>query len=263
MTRGPEASGVYVYCIAEGEPFAAPVGLHPCRAVYSLVCEDLLGVVSRVPLEEFGEEALRARLEDACWLEREVRAHEQVIEEVMEGRTVLPMKFCTIFHTEGKVQAFLRSNEDEFRRALARVRGREEWELRMYQELPTTVDAHASKPSVGVSGRAYLMRKREAQLAAQEAAAEAHRQAQRTIEMLRGCAEEIQLKPVVPGHSPGARRLLLDAVCLLAKAQVLVLRRQFQGLGSELADRGMSFQLIGPWPPYHFSGGAQERGSLS
>jgi len=106
------------------------------------------------------------------------------------------------------------------------------------------------------------MQKRAAQLAAQEAAAEARRQAQRTFEMLAGCVEEIQLKPVAAARSPRAPKLILDAVCLLAKREVPVLRQQLQGLGNELADKGMRFQLIGPWPPYHFSGQAQERGSL-
>jgi len=263
MTRGAEATGVYVYCISEGEPFSAPVGLHPCRPVYSLVYDDLLAVVSRVPLEEFGEEGLRARLEDASWLEREVRAHEQVIEKVMEGRTVLPMKLCTIFHRESGVRDLLETRQGGFRSALARLRGKEEWELKMYQEPAPGAGAQPAKPLVRASGRAYLMQKRAAQLAAQEAAAEARRQAQRTYEKLVGWAEEVQLKPIAPEDSPGAPRLILDAVCLLARPHLSRLRQQLEELGDPLADKGMRLQLVGPWPPYHFSGQAQERGSLS
>ncbi len=129
MKRRHDATGIYVYCIAEGEPFAATAGLHPCRPVHSIAHEDLLAVVSEVSLQEFGAEGLHARLEDDCWLEQEVRAHERVIEKVMEDRTVLPMKFCTIFRTEGRVRDLLGTRREKFRNALARLRGLEEWEL--------------------------------------------------------------------------------------------------------------------------------------
>lgn len=106
------------------------------------------------------------------------------------------------------------------------------------------------------------MQKRAVQLAAKEAAAEAHCQARRTFEMLTACAEQIQLKPVPAAHPPTTPKLILDAVCLLTKPQVPVLRQQLGRLGDELGDKGMSFQLIGPWPPYHFSAQAQNHVGL-
>ncbi len=101
------------------------------------------------------------------------------------------------------------------------------------------------------------MQKRAARLAAQDAAAEARRQAQRAFTTLKGCVEDIRLKPVAPAHSLEAAKLILDAVCLLAKPQVPLLRQQFQDLGNQLTHKRIRFQLSGPWPPYHFSGQAQ------
>lgn len=235
--------------------------MHPLRPVHSLVYEGLVAVVSQVPLEEFGAEALRARLEDAAWLEREVRGHERVIEKVMQRRPVLPMKFCTIFLTEDNVRAFLQRDQDEFRRALARLRGREEWEVKIYHHPPSPPTTRACGSAL--SGREYLMQKNAAELAAQEAAVETCSQAQRMFEMLTGCVDEIELKPVAPSRSPGSPRLVLDAVCLLAKPRLKAFSQQLEGLGNELSSRGFHFQLSGPWPPYHFCNQAPENVDLS
>lgn len=258
MRPGHSSTGVYLYCITEGQPMAPEEGLHPSRPVHSLVYEDLVAVASLVPLEEFGEETLRAHLEDPDWLEREVRGHERVIEKVMVSRTVLPLKFCTIFLTEEKVRAFLERDQDKFRRALARLREKEEWEVKMYCEPACRADAQGSDVAASLSGREYLLRKKATQAAAQDAALELRRQAQRAVEILSGCVEEIQLKPAAVAYPPRAPKLALDAVCLLAKPRFPVFRSRLEGLGNEVADKGFRLQLSGPWPPYHFTAEAQD-----
>ena len=255
----PEEVGIYLYCIAEGPPIAAEDGLGPVRPGYSLAHEDLLAVVSQVPLEEFGEAALPTNLQDAGWLEREVRAHERVIEEVMAGRTVLPMRFCTIFHSEEKVRALLETHCERFRRALARLRGRAEWEIRLYHEPTTESAAEAPQPAAGSPGTAYLVRKGALERAAQEAASEARRQAQRTLAALADQVDQIQLKPVAPQGSQGAPRLVLDAVCLLAQPRLAAFHRQLEEVAKDLTASGLRLRLSGPWPPYHFSAELQER----
>jgi len=263
MTRAAETSGIYVYCITEGRPVTLPRDAHPLRRVYAIARGDLVAVVSEVPLDEFGEHALSGRLQDACWLEREARAHERVVEHVMGGRTVLPMKLCTIFRGEERVRELLETHRAEFRQTLARLRGREEWEMKMFQELVPLAGARPRKPAPPVSGSAYLRQKAAAQAATAKAATEARCQAEQAFAIVAECADEIQLKPVAATSSPTAPRLILDAVCLLAKAQVPVLRRQLESLGKELADKGTRFQLVGPWPPYHFAGEVQEYVALS
>jgi hypothetical protein len=254
---------VYVYCITEGRPIAAEEGLHPLRPVYSVAHEELLALVSQVPQEEFGEEALRVHLEDACWLERQVRAHELVTEKVMETRTVLPMKFCTIFRTEGGVQALLKNHQEQFRGALERLRGREEWEIKMYLELSAPAgETQLGKAGAGLSGRDYLLKRMSERIWAQEAMNEARRQAQRSYEELAGWVEEIQLKPVTVGGSLSAPRLILDVVCLLPASRFGAFRQELDSLGNKLADKGLLFRLSGPWPPYHFATKAQENASV-
>jgi len=255
-----DAGVIYTYCITEGEPIAAADGLHPSRSVYSLVCEDLVAVVSRVPEEEFGDESLPAHLADACWLESEARAHEQVIEKVMESRTVLPMRLCTIFRTGAKVRELLRTRQHEFRRALARLRGKEEWEVRLYLAPSGTGSQPAA--TIASSGKEYLLRKRDETLRGEEESCRIAREAQESFEALAGCVAEVQLKPLPAQSLPGDLQLVWDAVCLVPKPDFHALRQRVEGLGNQLAGNGWRFQVTGPWPPYHFAAEAHEHVSL-
>lgn len=256
----PGAEVIYTYCITEGKPIPAADGLHPSRLVYSLSYEDLAAVVSRVPEEEFGDESLPARLADAHWLEHEARAHERVIEKMMESRTVLPMRLCTIFRTGAKVRDLLRARQHEFRRALARLRGKEEWEVRLY----LVPSGAGSKPAetIASSGKEYLLKKRVETLRAQEESCRIAREAQESFETLAGCVAEVQLKPPPPQNLSAGVQLVWDAVCLVPKSDSQALRQRLDGLGNQLAGNGWRLQLIGPWPPYHFAAETREHVSL-
>jgi hypothetical protein len=263
MKPGPNTTGTYVFCITEGGPFSAGVGLHPLRPVRSLVHEGLVAVVGQVPLDEFGEQALHARLQDAAWLEREVRGHERVIEKVMQRRPVLPMKFCTIFRSEERVRALLARGQEEFRRALARLREKEEWEVKMYFEPASSAVPQAAEARTNLSGREFLLKRKAEDLEAWEAMNEAYRQAQQSFERVSDYVEEIQLKPVPPPDSSGGPKLIMDVACLLAKPRLKAFSQQLEGLGNELSSRGFHFQLSGPWPPYHFCNQTPENVDLS
>src|SRR5690349_1268879 len=83
---GQEARGLYVYCIAERdalEPvFAEPLpdAIEPEAALEMVVQGDLAAVASSVPLAEYGEDELPARLTDATWTAVRAMRHERVAE---------------------------------------------------------------------------------------------------------------------------------------------------------------------------------------
>jgi hypothetical protein len=255
MSTPSPATGVYVYCIAEGEPLITQGEFHPSRPVYCIPHEGLFAVASPVPLEQFDREALLSRLADAGWLEAEVRAHEAVIEKVMQSRTVLPLKFCTVFLAEEGVRALLGARQAEFRRALARLRGKEEWEVKLFVRVRVAPPgaSPAPDPETGLSGREYLLRRAAAGLKASEAIHAARDEAQRTCETLAECADDVQLKPIAAGSPLSRAGLICDAVCLLARSRVSAFWQQLETLQRDLRDRGLHLQTSGPWPPYHFT----------
>jgi hypothetical protein len=254
MTAREKATAIYVYCITEGEPIRAAAGLHPLRAVYSVVNEDLVAVASQVSLEEFGQEALSSHLADECWLEREARGHEAVTEKVMETRAVLPLKFCTVFRTKARVTALLRSQRDQFHRALAALRGKEEWEVKLFAEPGfANTDGPEGEPQGSLSGKGYLMRRATARLRASAALDRAYADGQRCFDEVAGCVEDIRLRPIDAESSLGQVGLVWDAACLLAKSRVASFCQRLESLGNEFSGKGLQLRASGPWPPYHFT----------
>ena len=122
--------GWYLYGVAAADE--APTRLTSPLAAgaeeeIELVAEGpLVGLVSRVSLQEFDESALPERLSDVTWLEQKIRAHEQVLERVLEDASVVPCRFCTVYRTEVELRRFLSERGEALQAALDRVRGKVE-----------------------------------------------------------------------------------------------------------------------------------------
>ena len=148
----------------------------PQHPVALVVEGTLAGVTSRVSLEEFDEAALPQRLGDAAWVEQKVRAHEQVLEGVLEAASVVPCRFCTVYRTEAELRSFLAERNEELTRALARVAGRVELGVKAFVDRDrfaagnNAVRELAERVSQAEGGRAYLESRRLDQLVGQELA---------------------------------------------------------------------------------------------
>src|SRR5207302_9084304 len=83
----------------------------------------LAALVREVPLEDFDEAILPERLNDRAWLERNARAHEDVLEAAAAITTVVPLRFGTIYRSPDQVAKLLDERAGELAATLDRVRG--------------------------------------------------------------------------------------------------------------------------------------------
>jgi hypothetical protein len=167
---------------------------------------------------------------DALW------EHERVVEELMADRTVLPMRFGSEVRDEEELRRVLRTGQESFLAALARVRGRVELSVRA-----VALDAEPARVPVAASGRDYLLGRlsegrRVGRLASSlhvplaALAADTRRHSARSAEeVLRGAY--LVDRPAVPRFRAAVERL--------------------QSSHSEVA-----VLCTGPWPPYSFVGDA-------
>ena len=141
-----------------------PVGVHRHGAVAALVSE--------VPGERFGEQALKARLEDLDQLEALARAHEAVLQAAMEGGGVMPFRLCTIYASRARLDAMLEQEGPTLTAALRRLDGMQEWGVKAFlrEGEPATAAPEAA------TGTEYLSRKRE-----RREATEAERELSETV----------------------------------------------------------------------------------
>jgi Gas vesicle synthesis protein GvpL/GvpF len=218
---------LYVYAIADSAfPGAVATGLHgaPLRA---LECGPVQALVSEHAVApEPGE--------DLLWV------HERVVEELMEGATILPMRFGSTVDRPKALLAMLEQRRDEFMASLERVRGAVELSVRA--QLPSVaepVDAESRLTRHFGPGTTYLLERARHQRRSEGAAELIHRPlaalARRSMQKKAGSGDPHAFK----------------AAYLVDDGAVEGFAQRVEDLNATLGDLKVS--CTGPWPPYSFA----------
>lgn len=267
--------GVWVYAVTDRDDRKDlwPPGVGGAR-VQNATVAGLTVLVSRVDLAEFGEEALRANLEDPQWLEEAARAHHSVVEAAAGEFSVLPTRFATVYSSDAAMAAELTGRRGELRAALRRVRGCVEWGVKAYaaDEAGEGTD-DGSAPASGArgggadadgagAGMAYLKRRRAALSARERSRRTLAASAQAVHAELSGQSLQARLyPPQSPALSGNRTPMLLNAAYLLDASVPGVLGGapgppDFAAAvaAAAAAHPDLRLDLSGPWPPYSFIG---------
>jgi hypothetical protein len=215
-------------------------------------------MVSDVDLTVYGEEGLRANLENLRWLETVARTHDAVVREAASTGPVAPFRLATVFFDDQSMRAHLDECLDALRRALDRVDGRMEWSVKVIVpedegkgEGESAAAAPTGTPAPG-SGAEYLMRKRVAQQRRAEAADAAAGAADAVHRAL--SAEAVasrRLNPQDPRLSGHKGSMVLNAAYLVDDAAADAFMRSVTHVRRHQPNAQIDVQ--GPWPPYSFA----------
>jgi len=118
----------YVYGVISSEEAMSfgPIGIGDRGdEVYTVPYKDLLAAVSDCPYVDYAA----VKDTDKEKVVRDLAAHQRVIEEVMDGSTILPAKFGTMVKDKGEVEAILRRGYFALKEALATVQDKVEVEV--------------------------------------------------------------------------------------------------------------------------------------
>jgi hypothetical protein len=221
---------LYVYAISDSSPDSVATGLHgaPLRAIE---CGSVQAIVSEHAVAPEPDE-------DLLW------AHERVVEALMEGATILPMRFGSTVEGPEALVAMLEPRREAFLAALERVRGAVELSVRA--ELPSVaepVDAELGDAARHFGpGTSYLLERARDQRRSEDAAELIHRP-------LATLARRSKQKA---GSDPHA----FKAAYLVEEDAVESFGQRVGRLNVTLGDINVS--CTGPWPPYSFV--SEERG---
>lgn len=219
---------VYCYGVCEASGAVGGDGLQdqPLRTV---AAAGLTAVVSDV------DGARPAASEEALW------RHEQVVEGLMAGGAVLPMRFGSVLDDDRAVAALLRERAAEFRQALERVAGAIELGVRAAWES----GASAPQPARAHSGAGYLQGLLDHRSRASDLA-------ERIDAPLSAMSRDSRRRLLV------TPRLPLSGAYLVDHDRLEAFRQQVAVLDEEIDQA--EIVCTGPWPPYSFVGpGERER----
>lgn len=257
--------GFYIYCVAGVDTFFEELkveGIGRSMKVYPIEYGDVCAVVSDVDLDDFGDTMLERNLSDSEWLESNLRGHENVIEEVMRNRAVIPFKFGIIFSAETRVKELLEQNYDEFKNLLNKLKDKREWAIKVYcniEELKRALrksnakinelKEEISKKSVGA---AYFLTKQVEDILSKEADQKVVRYAEEFCRKFREFADNSTLSPLWSREITGKDAdMILNATYLVDAKKENLFLSIFQSF-KEHVDDGLMFECTGPWPPYNF-----------
>jgi hypothetical protein len=254
---GPRRTGsvIWVYGVVPGHRSAPTVAGVGDGRVDVIREASLAALVTEVDAREFSSEALEPRLEDLQEVELLARAHERVLDAALQDGDVLPFRMCTLYESDHAVRRLLLERSAELHATIERLAGKTEWGVKAFLDPAPPVPAGATVEAA--SGTDYLARRRAARDdverlrdAADAAVASIHAQ-------LEERASAAQLS------SPQDRRLtgrdedmVLNGAYLVPRGAWEAFAERIETLREQHAPDGLTLELTGPWPPYHFVDGS-------
>lgn len=240
---------VYFYGIIEGTKEVAldVPGVNNAGPV-RIVLHDGLGCV----ISEYDGEAFGALPRQD--LVKLLFAHQQVVEHVMQGRTVLPVKFGTTLESHKEVRDLLAQANHDLGKALDLMRDKVEvevaatWDIkRVLQEVGQEEEVVRAREDVAAKGSPTLddkVRLGQVVKTCLDRRRDAYRE--RMLEFLRPLAVDVAPNAMVSDE------MVMNVAFLVEQARQQEFDERVRVLDSHF-DNQVTFRVIGPLPPYSFS----------
>jgi len=266
------ANFYYLYCLKDKNRSKFSLKGMDKKRVYTLGYKNIEAVLTEVNSKEFESQKVKAKLEkDLKWTEEKVRNHQAIIEEVMKASTVIPLKFLTLYKTEEKVKKVLEEKYNEFRELLDKLRGKEEWGLKVYvidkeklaeaikkedEELIKMEKEITEKPE----GVGYFFEKKIEERIREKLDEQLDSYTKEIFDILGHFSAE---KPVVNkllpveliGQNEGLaqKEMILNVSYLVLKEKVEEFQKTIKRIHHHVYfPKGLWLEYSGPWPPYSF-----------
>jgi hypothetical protein len=193
--------------------------------------------------------------------------HERIVERLMEGFTVLPMRFLTVFNTKEDLLSMAELYYEDFKDNLARLHNKVEFGMKViwptdiikqriidvYHKpegngLASYSQSHKTKHNVSIStespAKTFVKEKFQKHIIEKEFQEEANRCITVVDDYFNKIACEKKLKRLQ------TENLLLNASYLVDKQRQNEFRQAFEQLKNTPGD--LKFLFSGPWPCYNF-----------
>jgi len=253
---------IYVFCVTRTKPRHTDfeklgIGIYP---IYS---QGTYAIVSKVSATEFSEDGLKKKLADMGWVEKNVRQHELIVEEIMKETPVLPLKFATVFQTEENVVNLLKKHGMEFKKIIADLENKEEWGLKIYCDLEKLKATLKTKDEMirgkgqeiasAGKGKAYFLKKKRDKLLENTISRRISEYTQDSFERLRKISFEAKINKTLPREVTEKKdEMVLNSAFLVTNKRTKEFKGVLEHLKAKYSDKGMGLDCSGPWPPYNF-----------
>lgn len=246
------AQGSYVYSVCDAELVAGDatglVGIDGAP-VTALTHNQLCALVSPVQLDRFRDLSNEADIDEHGWLALAVRAHESVVETGLGRVAILPMRFGAVYASADSVAEALARHETALLEELRRLGRSTEWGVKVATspQLSASAETPATggREAIAASGTAWMLNRQTALASGR-----------RRDERMSACLDDLRstMSPLardVAVSRPAAGNEERRSLSFLVD-DVATFRREFSACQKRHESQGLTLELTGPWPPYHF-----------
>lgn len=239
----------YIYGIiqADQEVGLGAVGLGG-SAVYSIARDGLACILS----DYWGPEFRALPKEEVV---HHLLAHQAVVERVMEGHTILPLKFGALLSGDAEVRDFLSQGRSRLASALAQFQDKVEVEVAatwdttsVLAEVANQEDIVRARAAVGTMppGETFQQRVRLGQMVKEVLDKRRDTYCKRMMEFLKPLALDVQPNVLV------SDQMVMNVAFLVEKGHLEEFDDRVRQLNDLFQDQ-INFRIIGPLPPYSFA----------
>jgi len=268
-----EAQHVYVYGIARAEAGGTKAGVPLLEGIAGnsvriLDGDGLAALVSSLAIPAGGP-TFDEQLKDPEQTKSLILDHHRVLQCLLDHRTVLPLRFGTLFSDDEKVRAALREHRRAFLEAIERVEGAREWGVKIFCDCQV-LRRHLGKKSPAMreaqselagatQGRAFFLQRRVAALGEAEierAVAQHVTDSRRRLGEIARAEASLKFQPAAVHGRPDD--MVWNGAFLVATLAEQRFFAQIEELQQALEPCGFHYENNGPWPPFSFADYRQE-----
>ncbi|MEH6954257.1 GvpL/GvpF family gas vesicle protein [Neobacillus drentensis] len=234
------------------------------KTVTTYIYRHLAAIITPVNAHNFSQEQIDFQLKNPEWLKEKAFHHHEVNSIIDQHFTVLPMSFCTIFQKTSNLESFLADQYDMIFQKLLSLKNKQEWNLKVFchnekalsfvlQHNEAVLDLREQLASMP-KGKQFLMKKKLDHLITSELEAEQSNWWIKIKENLTPAVSELNLRRNW-GIEVTERidKMIINSDFLIEKSKADEFMKRVVELEKLFEPLGCSFQITGPWPPYHFS----------
>ncbi len=222
--------------------------------------QDIAAFYEEVSEQDFGEQALAKNLKDMSWVSEKALHHQEVLNDAVNQRTIIPFKFGSVFSSKDKVIQMLRARADQFNELLSQLEGNKEWGLKLYydeEKLDMTLNQEEDLQSIrrefasSSPGKQFLLKKKEEQIRKELKKTVLNKFRQDFFDLTRKNAVNRvkQLETTNPELDDKQGVNILNLAVLAPNKDFLSNLSSFQAV---ILEYGLNYHVTGPWPAYNF-----------
>jgi hypothetical protein len=268
LKSGDEA--LYLFCLARSNLLPDVVvgaGLDNQTPIFLMRFQNIAAVLSKVSFEDFCGSSAESRMKDLAWLGPRVCHHEMVIERMMHHTPVYPARFGTLFSSIESIEKLLKKHHDEVLRFLDKVLGKDEWavkglinQTKAKDRLLPEVLAKQETELSSSPGIRYFQEQRIKAGLDKVLKSWLKEVCPRIVEDLKQYSSDFCERKVLTHGGEAENDMILNWAFLVPKSAIADFRKRIEQINTDHVQKGLVFELSGPWPPYSFSYSLSEKG---